>query len=446
MLMVGGYGKFGAPLSLLKAVAKTSVKDLTVVCGSVAFPENGSAIQELLEKGKISKLITSSVGHNPLIKQKFEKGELEVQLYPMGSLAEKARSGGFGIPAFFSPVGLDTFYEQGEIPTKYSKDGKTIISKSPSLQRITNNGKNYLLEKTLLGDYSLIKAWKADTLGNCVMKLARKNFNPDMAVSGKVCVVEAEEIVEAGKIDGDDVNLSNIFVHRVVKAENLEPEYKEAVEVIGKAEELIVKRAAQEIKTNDYIILGTGLPKAIEQYTAPTIDVHYVYPETGVFGGTRKPPHIPGVLDGRMQPLGLHRNGAIVAASYGFTAIRGGRISKIFTEAYQVSAEGDLANIEETFLPSPGTQIDLAAAVYKTPLIVLMKLESKGRCNIVKECNYKVSGRKCVSKIITDMGVFEIKKDGIHLTELAPEVNTETVKGKIPFEIKVNNNIKTMTT
>jgi len=445
--MVGGYGKLGAPLSLLNTIGKTSVKDLTVVCSSVACPDNGSAIQHLLENKKISKLITSSVDNNPLVKQLFEKGELEIDLLPMGTLAEKVRSGGFGIPAFFSPVGLNTFHEEGGIPTKLSKNG--VISKSPALKRHSSNGKDYLLEKTLLGDYSIVKAWKADTMGNCVMKLARRNFNPDMGFAGKVCIVEAEEIVEPGKIDGDDVNLSNIFVHRVVKAPNIEPEFKSIKDYsIGQVQELMAKRAAQEIKAGDYVILSFGLPTFIEQYMDPTVDVYYVYPETGIFGGIRKPPHITGALDGYMQPLGLHRNGAIVAASYGFTAIRGGHVNKIFTEAYQVSMEGDLANIEkgDKFLPSPGIQMDLATAAHKTSLIALMQLETNGKCNIVKKCEYKISGRKCVSKLITDAGVFEIKKDGMHLTEIIPGIKAESIKKKIPFEIKVNSNLKTMTT
>jgi 3-oxoacid CoA-transferase len=445
--MVGGYGKLGAPLSLLNAVCKTPVKDLTVVCSSVASPDNGSAIQDLLENKKISKLITSSVDNNTLVKQLFENGELEIDLLPMGTLAEKVRSGGFGIPAFFSPVGLNTFHEEGGIPTKLSKNG--VVSKSTALKRHNSNGKDYLLERTLLGDYSLVRAWKADTMGNCVMKLARRNFNPDMAFAGKVCIVEAEEIVEPGKIDGDDVNLSNIFVHRVIKAPNIEPEFKCNKDCfLGQVQELMAKRAAQEIKAGDYVILNSGLPRFIEQYMNPTVDVHYVYPETGIFGGIRKPPHITGALDGSMRPLGLHRNGAIVAASYGFTAIRGGHVNKIFTEAYQVSMEGDLANIEkgDKFLPSPGVQMDLATAAYKTPLIALMELETNGKCNLVKKCEHKVSGRGCVSKLITDAGVFQVKKDGMHLVEVAPGVKAEDIKKKIPFKIKINSNLKTITT
>eukprot|EP00826_Nyctotherus_ovalis_P000786 TRINITY_DN10041_c0_g1_i14.p1 TRINITY_DN10041_c0_g1~~TRINITY_DN10041_c0_g1_i14.p1 ORF type:complete len:366 (-),score=80.90 TRINITY_DN10041_c0_g1_i14:136-1233(-) len=363
----------------------------------------------------------------------------------MGTLAEKVRSGGFGVPAFFSPVGLDTFHELGGVPTKYSQ-GK-IAATSPSLQRQHSSGRDFLFEKTILGDYSLVKAWKADTIGNCIMKLARRNFNPDMGVAGKMCIVEAEEIVQPGEINGDDVNFSNIFVHRVVKAPNLEPEFKDkGRRSLGKGQELMARQAAKEIRLGDYVVLSAGLPAAIEQYVPADVNVHYVYPETGVFGGIRKEPYIAGVTDGCLLPLSLHKNGAIVSGSYGFTAIRGGRVSRIFTEAYQVSAEGDLANIEkgDKFLPSPGSCIDLAAAAYKTPLVALMELESNGKCNIVKKCDYKISGRKCVSKLITDMAVFDFKKDGIHLTEIVPGTKPEDIKAKIPFEIKVDSNIKTM--
>lgn len=449
MIMVGGYGKLGAPLSLISALARSPAKDLTIVCGIASCPERGSAIQELIEAKKVSKLITSSVGENQLILDQFKKGELAIELLPMGTLAEKTRSGGFGIPGFYSSVGIGTFHEEGGVPMKYSKEG-VITDVNLPLEKREFHGREYLFERTLLGDYSLIKTWKADNKGNCLLKLAARNFNPDMASAGKICIAEAEEIVEPGKVDGDDVHISGIFVHKLVKAESKEPNYPDnGTCPVGdcKKKESIVRRAAQEIKNGNYVVLGCGLPKAIERFVPESVDVHYFYPETGVFGGVRKGKHVPNVTDKSMLPLGLRKNAAIVKVSDGFCALRGSHINNIFVEAFQVSAKGDLANIEkgDCTLPCVGAKMDLASPGPRSALVALMELETNGKCNLLKQCTYKLSGKGCVSKLITDVGVFEFKKDGVHLTEIASGVNADTVKGKVPFELKVATNLKNMT-
>ena len=450
MVMIGGYGKLGAPHSLIKTLAKTSVKNLTVVCGIAACAEKGSAIQELLEKNKVSKLITSNVGENPTVLDLFKKGELEVQLQPMGTLAEKVRSGGYGIPAFYSPVGAGTYIEEGGVPTKLAKDGKTIIAVNLAKEKREFKGRDYLLEKTILGDYALVKAWKADTKGNCVLKLANRNFNPDMAIAGKICIVEAEEIVEAGAIDGDDIHIPGIFVHRVVKStEGCTAKFCEQACPLGSGEvkelrELMVKRAAKEIKEGSYIVLGAGLSKAVEHFIPESVDAHIVCPETGVFGAVKGGVVCKELADGCLNPVGLRKNGAIIKTSDTFASIRGKHLNLFIVDGYQVSQEGDLANIEkgDKILPSPGIHMDLAAA--ETPMVVLMEMTSNGKPNLVKNCSYKVSGRKCVSKLVTDMGVFEFKADGMTLIEIAPGITVENIKSKTPCSFNVAAGLKPM--
>ncbi len=452
MVLVGGYGKLGAPQNLLKAVARSQAKNLTIVCGMAACPKKGSAVEELLEKKKVSKLITSVVGENSLAVEQYKKGELEVELLPMGTLAERARSGGFGIPAYYSPVGVGTFHEEGGVPTKYAKDGKTVLAVNLAKEKRQFRGREYLLEKTFLGDYALVKAWKADTKGNCILKLGARNFNPDMAIAGKVCIVEADEVVEAGQLDGDDVHIAGIFVHKVVKApsESFEPKCDGGCSMEAgeskEARERIVKRAAQEVKSGNFVVVGCGLPKAIERFVPESTDVHYVFPETGIFGGARKGEHMANVADGCLKPIGLRKNASIVKASDGFCALRGNHLNMIFTEAYQVSEDGDLASFDDgkKVLPSPGMDMDLAAAAPITPLVAMMQLTTEGKPNLVKKCTYRVAGRKCVSKLITDMGVFEFKADGMHLTEIAPGVEVDAIKSKTPCTFKVAPNLKTM--
>lgn len=458
MIMVGGYGKLGAPHHLLAALNKHKAKNLTVVCSIAGCGCQASAIQGLLEQKKIKRLITSNVGENPLVLDQFKKGELEVSLIALGNLIEKLRSGGYGIPAFYTPVGLGTFLEEGGVPIKLGKDGKTVLQVNLAKEKRQFLGKDYLMERTLLGDYSLVKAWKADTKGNAVLKLATRNNNPDVAISGKICIVEAEEIVEAGALDGDDVHVSGIFVHKVVKApacsfEGKAPEHKSCVDPLGfgearKNREMMLKRAAKEIQTGSYVVLGPGLSKKVEEY-APRTDCTYVCPETGIFGG-----HRTGacgevkcgaeLLDGCLHPMKLGKNAVITRTSDAFASMRGRHLDLIVVDGYQVSQEGDLANLEcgDRVLPSPGVLVDLAAA--NTPLVVLMEMGQVTKPNLVKNCTYRVSGRRCVHKLITDLAVFEFGNDGLTLTELAPNVTVDQVKSRTPCEFKVATHIGSM--
>ena len=456
MVMIGGYGKLGAPHSLINALIKNPASKLTVVCSIAGCHHGASSIQGLLEKKKLKKLITSNIGENPLILDQFKKGELEVHLEALGNLTEMLRSGGYGIPAFYSGVGVGTFLEEGGVPTKLGKDGKTILAVNLAKQKRQFCGRDYLMQPTLLGDYSLVKAWKADTKGNAVLRLANRNNNPDVAISGKVCIVEAEEIVEPGAINGDDIHLAGVFVHKVVKSppctcDAKSCEKKGCVDPLGfgaarEKREMMVKRAAKEIKNGAYVVLGPGLPKKVEEHSKA--DCQYVCPETGIFGAEKLTSceHSScgfDLLDGCLTPVKLRKNAAITRGSDGFAGLRGGRMNLIIVSGYQVSANGDLANLEcgDRVLPSPGVLVDLAAAT--SPLVVLMEMGTKDKPNLIPECTYKVSGRKCVNKLITDMGVFEFH-DGLTLTELAPGVSVDQVRSHTPCTFKIAAHIGNM--
>lgn len=453
MVMIGGYGKMGAPLSLIKALANSKAKNLTLVCSAACCPEKGSAIQPLLENKMVSKLITSTVGENQVVIDQFKKGQLEVELLPMGTLAEKARSGGYGIPAFYSGVGIGTFHDEGGLPMKYGKDGKTIVKVNWAPEKRQFHGRDYLMEHTMMGDFALVKAWKADTKGNCMLKLANRNFNPDMAVAGKICIVEADEIVEPGALDGDDIHIPGIFVHRVVKSAPCSCTCDSSCEKqtcpIGtenqEARTMMVKRAAQEVRFGSYVVLGKGLSRAVEKFVPESQDVQYVCPETGIYGavcGCGKT-HSHDLKDGAFKSVVLRKNAAIVKASDGFCGVRGGHLNLFILDSYQVSEEGDLANIDngKQVLPSPGVNMDLAAA--GTPIVAMMELMTEGKPNLLKHCTFKLAGTKCVKKLITDMGVFEFKPE-LTLTEIAPGVTVEKIKSKTPCSFKVASNLKTI--
>lgn len=197
-LMVGGFGLVGIPEQLILALADSGVKDLTVISNNCGIDDWGLGL--LLNNRQIKKMIGSYVGENKEFERQVLSGELEVELTPQGTLAEKIRAGGAGIPAFFTPAGVGT-------PIAEGKETRTF------------NGKEYVLEEALTADFSLVRAAKADKLGNLVYNKTAQNFNPMMAAAGAVTIAEAEEIVDAGELDPATVHTPSIYVQRLIQAE-----------------------------------------------------------------------------------------------------------------------------------------------------------------------------------------------------------------------------------
>ena len=201
MIGVGGFGLCGIPESLIQGVKDHGAKNLTVVSNNCGIDGWGLGI--ILENKQLKKVICSYIGGNAEFERQFIAKEIEVELTPQGTLAEKLRSGGCGIPAFYTKTGVGTLIEEG-------KETKTF------------DGQTYLLEQTLTPDLGLVKAWKADRSGNLVYRLTARNFNPMVAMAAKLTVVEVEEIVENGQLDPDQIHTPGIFVHRIVLNPNPE--------------------------------------------------------------------------------------------------------------------------------------------------------------------------------------------------------------------------------
>ena len=200
-LAVGGFGLCGIPESLITALKQTCVKSLTCISNNAGV--DGFGLGLLLESKQIKKMIASYVGENKEFERQFLSGELEVELTPQGTLAEKLRAGGAGIPAFFTATGVGTLIAEGKEEREF-------------------NGKPYILENSLTADIALVKAYKADTAGNLIFRKTAQNFNPVCAMAGKVCIVEVEEIVEIGALDPDQIHLPGIYVNRIVLNANPE--------------------------------------------------------------------------------------------------------------------------------------------------------------------------------------------------------------------------------
>lgn len=194
-LAVGGFGLCGIPEALIMALRDSGKKDLTCISNNAGV--DGFGLGLLLETRQIKKMIASYVGENKEFERQFLSGELEVELTPQGTLAEKLRAGGAGIPAFYTATGVGTQIAEGKEEREF-------------------DGRKYILEKSLVADVSLVKAQKADKAGNLMFNKTARNFNPDVATAGKITIVEVEELVETGTLDPDQIHLPGIYVHRIV--------------------------------------------------------------------------------------------------------------------------------------------------------------------------------------------------------------------------------------
>ena len=200
-LMIGGFGLCGIPENSIAQLVKIGVKNLTCISNNAGV--DGFGLGLLLESKQIRKMISSYVGENDEFERQMLSGELEVDLIPQGSLAERCRAGGAGIPAFYTPAGYGTDVAEGKEVRIY-------------------NGKPHILEEALTADFAIVKAWKGDTEGNLIYKATARNFNPMMATAGKITIAEVEELVQAGELDPNDIHTPGIFVQRIFKGDKFE--------------------------------------------------------------------------------------------------------------------------------------------------------------------------------------------------------------------------------
>jgi len=213
-LAVGGFGLSGNPMQLILALRDLGVTGLHVVSNNCGVDGWGLGI--LLEARRISRMTSSYVGENKEFARQYLSGELEVELTPQGTLAERLRCGGAGVPAFFTAAGVGTLVASGGLPWRYAPDGTAAVV-SPAKEVREYGGKEYVLEESITTDFALVHARKADRYGNLVFNRASRNFNPLCAMAGRVTIAEAEEVVEPGELDPDEIHLPGIFVQRLVE-------------------------------------------------------------------------------------------------------------------------------------------------------------------------------------------------------------------------------------
>ncbi|KAK0669907.1 putative succinyl-CoA:3-ketoacid-coenzyme A transferase [Cercophora samala] len=465
VLLSAGFGLCGVASTLISAIRRRgpeSLHSLTAVSNN-AGSEGRGGLALLTENGQIDRMIMSYLGANKKLEKQYLTGQIAVELCPQGTIAERIRAAGSGIPAFFTPTGGNTLIQSGSLPTRYSPDG-TVVEFSPPRETRIFNGKAYLLETALPGDVAILRAWKVDKAGNCVFRHTTKTFAPLMAKAAKLAIVEAEHIVEIGDIDPSEVNLPGIYIDRIVPA--TEPSQIELLKTRSlpetssshdndagppKAESdaqarrtRIARRAAKELQPGSYVNLGVGIPTLAPSFLPPGQKV-WIQSENGILGMGDYP--LPEEVDADVINAGKETTTLVPGASTfdsseSFSMIRGGHVDVSILGALQVSAAGDLANymIPGKVFKGMGGAMDLVSNPDGTKIVVATEHTAKdGTSKVVGVCQLPVTGKGVVSTIITDLAVFQVdrKKGTLTLTEIAPGVDVEEVRKKTDAEFEV---------
>ncbi|KAK9311936.1 3-oxoacid CoA-transferase [Lipomyces starkeyi] len=456
-LLCGGFGLCGVPDTLIDALKERSeVQHITAVSNNAGTANSG--LSKLLESGQVTKMIASYIGSNKIFEQLYLSGQIDLELIPQGTLAERCRAGGAGIPAFYVPAGYGTWVQTGELPVRYDDAGNVIKKSTPKEVR-EFEGRKYLLERGIFGDVAFIKAYKADTLGNCYFRLAARNFNSTFGRAAKYTIVEAEHIVEPGAIAPEDVHLPGIYVSKVIQStaekkiefvtvlkEKSTSESKTTEEFDSSTpegrRERIIRRAAKEFKDGDYVNLGIGMPTLTPNFLADDISVT-LQSENGILGLGPYPKmgdEDADLINAGKETVTVNAGSSVFGSDEAFAMIRSGRINLTVLGAMQVSQYGDLANWAlPGMVKGMGGAMDLVTNPTTTRVVVVMDLvDKKGRPKILKECEFPLTGIKCVSRIITDLAVFDVDSErGLTLIEIAEGYTAEDIEGKVgaPFEI-----------
>ena len=425
-LIVGGFGMTGNPTNIMHALAETEVEDLTYIGNNVGEP--GLAGGRCLRRGMFIKVIGSFFTSNPEAVAAAQSGDVEFELLPQGTLAEAIRAGGAGLGGFFTPTAAGT-------PLAEGSETRVI------------DGTEMVFVPALRADVAIIRAWRADTIGNLQYRMTENNFNQAAATAAGLVIAEVEEIVPAGALDPDFIHTPGCFVDYLVQAD-LNPEHlgtsasvAASLKKVDEARMSMARLALAELKRGDIVNLGVGIPTLVADLIKPE-DGIVLHSENGMLG-VGPEPETGGAMEypinaGKVPVTALPGSSYFDSAA-SFAMIRGGHVDAAIMGGLQVDEQGNLANwaVPGKPLLGVGGAMDLASGAGRL-IVTMTHCDRNGNSKVVQRCSLPLTARNAVDVLITDLAVFNFDDSGMRLVKLLPGVTEDEVRQKTTAKYKTS--------